>query len=85
MDYDAGRGGWGPAAQKLEMERRREVEQRYADAQEGPGAVAGGGEEWKAAAVPEKHKLKRGRSPEEDEFRRVSLRLFAFWLLSAKG
>lgn len=41
-DYDAGRGGWGAQAQKAERERR-EV---YADAMEGPGAVAGGGGDW---------------------------------------
>lgn len=67
QDYDPGRGGWGAQAQKLEIERRREVEERYADAQEGPGAVAGGGEDWKEAeGAGEVKNLKRGRSPEDD-------------------
>lgn len=67
QDYDPGRGGWGAQAQRAEIERRREVEERYADAQDGPGAVAGGGEEWKQAeAPPEENKLKRGRSPDDD-------------------
>lgn len=66
-DYDPGRGGWGAQAQRLEIERRREVEERYADAQEGPGAVAGGGEDWKQPeSVPEKQDLKRGRSPDDE-------------------
>lgn len=67
QDYDPGRGGWGAQAQRLEIERRREVEERYADAQEGPGAVAGGGEEWKEAeGAGETKNLKRQRSPEDD-------------------
>ncbi|EAU88206.2 cap-binding protein CPB20 [Coprinopsis cinerea okayama7 len=67
QDYDPGRGGWGAQAQRLEIERRREVEERYADAQDGPGAVASGGGDWKQAeAPPEENKLKRGRSPEDD-------------------
>jgi len=65
QDYDAGRGGWGAQAQKAEMERRKELEARYLDAQEGPGAVAGGGGDWKEAAVPEQN-LKRGRSPDDE-------------------
>ena len=66
-DYDPGRGGWGAQAQRLEIERRREVEERYADAQEGPGAVAGGGGDWKQPeAVQEKPDLKRGRSPDDE-------------------
>lgn len=71
-DYDPGRGGWGAQAQRLEIERRREVEERYADAQDGPGAVAGGGEEWKVAMSTGEQTLKRGRSPDEDEDKRVS-------------
>ena len=46
QDYDAGRGGWGAQAQR-EAERRKEREEVYADAQDGPGAVAGGGDDWK--------------------------------------
>jgi hypothetical protein len=67
QDYDPGRGGWGAQAQRLEIERRREVEERYADAQDGPGAVAGGGGDWKEAegAAPD-GKLKRGRSPDDE-------------------
>ena len=74
-DYDAGRGGWGAQAQRAEMERRRAQEERYADAQDGPGAVATGGGDWKAsAAAPEQQTLKRGRSPEEeDESRTVRI------------
>ncbi len=70
QDYDAGRGGWGAQAQRVEMERRREEqEQRYADAQDGPGAVAGGGEDWKeSAAPPAEQTLKRGRSPEDENY-----------------
>ncbi|KAG2114558.1 uncharacterized protein F5147DRAFT_677189, partial [Suillus discolor] len=65
QDYDPGRGGWGAQAQRLEAERRREVEERYADAQEGPGAVAGGGGDWKESetVVPSR---KRGRSPDDE-------------------
>jgi nuclear cap-binding protein subunit 2 len=65
QDYDPGRGGWGAQAQRLEAERRREVEERYADAQEGPGAVAGGGGDWKETetTVPSR---KRGRSPDDE-------------------
>ncbi|TFK72194.1 RNA-binding domain-containing protein [Pluteus cervinus] len=67
QDYDAGRGGWGAQAQRLEIERRREVEERYADAQDGPGAVAGGGGDWKEMEIPSQEgKLKRGRSPDDD-------------------
>lgn len=66
QDYDPGRGGWGAQAQRLEIERRKEVEERYADAQEGPGAVAGGGEDWKEAEIPAENKLKRDRSPEDE-------------------
>ena len=74
QDYDPGRGGWGAQAQRLEIERRREVEERYADAQDGPGAVAGGGEDWKQENnTSSEKKLKRGRSPEdEDNERSVS-------------
>ncbi|OBZ75044.1 Nuclear cap-binding protein subunit 2 [Grifola frondosa] len=66
QDYDPGRGGWGAQAQRLEIERRREVEERYADAQEGPGAVAGGGGDWKEAEGAAESTLKRGRSPEDE-------------------
>jgi len=51
------------------MERRREMEQRYEDAQEGPGAVAGGGEDWAEAngnANEGDQSRKRGRSPDDD-------------------
>ncbi|KAJ7063173.1 RNA-binding domain-containing protein [Mycena amicta] len=65
QDYDAGRGGWGAQAQRLEIERRREVEERYADAQDGPGAVAGGGGDWKEAETSDS-RLKRGRSPQDE-------------------
>ena len=67
QDYDPGRGGWGAQAQRMEIERRREVEERYADAQDGPGAVAGGGGDWKEADnAGTENKLKRGRSPDDD-------------------
>ena len=92
QDYDPGRGGWGAQAQRVEIERRREVEERYADAQDGPGAVAGGGEDWKEAenAAPEKT-LKRGRSPDDEgnqNGRLVSnnpLQLDSLWLTAPKG
>ena len=92
QDYDPGRGGWGAQAQRVEIERRREVEERYADAQDGPGAVAGGGEDWKEAenAAPEKT-LKRGRSPDDEgnhDGRQVSnnaLQLDSVWLTAPKG
>ncbi|KAF7440384.1 nuclear cap binding complex subunit [Pleurotus ostreatus] len=67
QDYDPGRGGWGAQAQRLEMERRREVEERYADAQDGVGAVAGGGDDWKdnsGSGVTDSKK--RARSPDDD-------------------
>lgn len=66
QDYDPGRGGWGAQAQRQEIERRREVEERYADAQDGPGAVAGGGEEWKEVEGMPVAGRKRARSPEDD-------------------
>jgi len=70
QDYDPGRGGWGAQAQRIEIERRREVEERYADAQDGPGAVAGGGGDWKQednVGVGAAGKgLKRGRSPDDE-------------------
>ncbi|KAG0705951.1 hypothetical protein DFH29DRAFT_799243 [Suillus ampliporus] len=62
QDYDPGRGGWGAQAQ---AERRREVEERYADAQEGPGAVAGGGGDWKETETVVISR-KRGRSPDDE-------------------
>jgi nuclear cap-binding protein subunit 2 len=65
QDYDPGRGGWGAQAQRIEAERRREVEERYADAQEGPGAVAGGGGDWKEAETVDISR-KRGRSPDDE-------------------
>lgn len=73
QDYDAGRGGWGAQAQRLEMERRKEVEARYQDATDGPNAVATGGGDWKDRG--EGGTLKRGRSPgdEEDADRAVCL------------
>ena len=76
QDYDAGRGGWGAQAQRAEMERRREQEARYADAQEGPGAVAGGGGDWKESAIPSQT-LKRGRSPEEEFDSERTVRIIA--------
>ncbi|KAI0341585.1 RNA-binding domain-containing protein [Trametopsis cervina] len=66
-DYDPGRGGWGAQAQRLEIERRREVEERYMDAETGPGAVAGGGGDWKASeGAAAERKGKRARSPEDE-------------------
>jgi nuclear cap-binding protein subunit 2 len=65
QDYDPGRGGWGAQAQRLEAERRKEVEERYADAQEGPGAVAGGGGDWKETEMAVSSR-KRGRSPDDE-------------------
>ncbi|THH33851.1 hypothetical protein EUX98_g273 [Antrodiella citrinella] len=62
-DYDAGRGGWGAQAQRLEIERRREVEARYVDAGDGTGAIPGGGGDWKDAGD---NPLKRARSPDDD-------------------
>jgi len=61
QDYDPGRGGWGAQAQQ---ERRKEVEERYIDVQDGPGAVASGGGEWKETEV--RPTLKRARSPEDE-------------------
>ncbi|KAF8921447.1 hypothetical protein CPB85DRAFT_1548348 [Mucidula mucida] len=74
QDYDPGRGGWGAQAQRMEIDRRKEVEERYADAQDGPGAVAGGGGDWKESEQTQ-GKLKRGRSPDdEDDSARVGQR-----------
>jgi nuclear cap-binding protein subunit 2 len=67
-DYDAGRGGWGAQAARQEAERRRAVEERYADAGQGP--VAGGGGDWKDAGVPAAASRKRARDEDEDELGR---------------
>ena len=67
QDYDPGRGGWGAQAQKNEIDRRRQVEERYADAQDGPGAVASGGGEWKQTEATESGGQKRQRSPDNDD------------------
>lgn len=68
QDYDPGRGGWGAQVQRQEIDRRKEAEERYADAQDGPGAVAGGGEDWKDNSVPEPERtLKRERSVDDDD------------------
>ena len=58
----------------MEIERRREVEERYNDNQFPPGAIPGGGGEWKDAG---ENPLKRGRSPDEevDQSRDVRTRL----------
>lgn len=61
QDYDPGRGGWGAQAQ---LERRREVEERYLDVQDGPGAVASGGGEWKETEA--RPTLKRARSSDDE-------------------
>ena len=68
QDYDAGRGGWGAQAQKLESEKRRlEVEQRYADVEQGAPVAVGGGE-WKQSLAPAvESTLKRARSPEDED------------------
>jgi nuclear cap-binding protein subunit 2 len=66
QDYDPGRGGWGAQAQRLEAERRRQVEERYADVEQG-APVAIGGEEWKHALAPAESTHKRGRSPDDDD------------------
>jgi nuclear cap-binding protein subunit 2 len=72
-DYDPGRGGWGAQAQKTEAERRKEVEERYADT---TGIVAGGGGDWRQGEIAPQQNLKRGRSPDDDgEEERVSLGL----------
>jgi nuclear cap-binding protein subunit 2 len=45
------------------------MEERYADAQDGPGAVAGGGDDWKQSEPVEGAEvgtLKRARSPEDE-------------------
>jgi nuclear cap-binding protein subunit 2 len=65
QDYDAGRGGWGAQAARAEAERRRDVEERYADAGTQPVAVGGG--DWKAqhAQTTETNVRKRERSPED--------------------
>lgn len=65
-DYDPGRGGWGAQAQRAEIERKREMEVRYHDSQDVPGAVAGGGGDWKEAEHTTENTLKRARSPEDE-------------------
>jgi nuclear cap-binding protein subunit 2 len=44
------------------------VEERYADVQDGPGSVAGGGGEWKGTngTSAMESGLKRARSPDDD-------------------
>ena len=68
-DYDPGRGGWGAQAQRAEIERRREVEERYQDVAPGSKA-AGGGEDWAQknvqASVDESPSKKRERSPDDE-------------------
>jgi nuclear cap-binding protein subunit 2 len=56
----------------MEIERRREVEERYADIQEGTAAASGGGD-WKEAnsVGGAERSLKRARSPDEDGMRMV--------------
>jgi nuclear cap-binding protein subunit 2 len=67
QDYDPGRGGWGAQAQRIEIERRRQVEERYADVEQG-APVAIGGEEWKQALAPSTEPtLKRARSPDDED------------------
>jgi nuclear cap-binding protein subunit 2 len=67
QDYDPGRGGWGAQAQRIEIERRRQVEERYADVEQG-APVAIGGEEWQQVhAVPSEPVLKRARSPDDED------------------
>ncbi|KAI0035046.1 RNA-binding domain-containing protein [Vararia minispora EC-137] len=63
-DYDPGRGGWGAQALRAEIERRREVEERYADVEQG-APVAGGGGDWKQTAA-QGTVLKRARSPDDE-------------------
>ncbi|PVG02217.1 RNA-binding domain-containing protein [Serendipita vermifera] len=66
QDYDPGRGGWGAQAQiQHELERRRNREQLYSDAQDVPGAVAEGGTDWKEEQTAQPSR-KRQRSPEDD-------------------
>lgn len=43
------------------------MEARYADAERGPGAVAGGGGEWKSQETVPAPARKRARSEEEDD------------------
>lgn len=67
QDYDPGRGGWGAQAQRLEIERRRQVEERYADG-DNSAPMAIGGEEWKHALAPSTEvTLKRERSPDDED------------------
>lgn len=66
QDYDAGRGGWGAQAQaQQEQARRKNREELYSDAQDVPGAVAGGGGDWKEGTNPASSR-KRQRSPDDD-------------------
>ncbi|EIN07427.1 RNA-binding domain-containing protein [Punctularia strigosozonata HHB-11173 SS5] len=68
QDYDPGRGGWGAQAQRAEIERRREVEERYADV--GTDPMARGGGDWAQANVvvqQEKPSLKRERDDDDAE------------------
>ncbi|KAG8935692.1 nuclear cap binding complex subunit [Tulasnella sp. 418] len=74
QDYDAGRGGWGAQAQRIaaEEERRREREEVYADAREGPDAVAGGGGDWKQSESmtgPQKRARPQDSDSESDDDR----------------
>ncbi|KAI9510241.1 RNA-binding domain-containing protein [Russula earlei] len=68
QDYDPGRGGWGAQAQKAEIERKHQAEQRYEDADRiGPMAI--GGEEWRLAFATStvESTLKRARSPDDED------------------
>ena len=42
------------------------MEERYNDAQDVPGAVAGGGEDYKTIEQPAETVLKRARSPDDE-------------------
>ena len=67
QDYDPGRGGWGAQAQRIEIERRRQVEERYADVEQGAPVAIGGGD-WKQALAPSTEStLKRARSPDDED------------------
>ncbi|CAG7846673.1 SubName: Full=Probable nuclear cap binding protein subunit 2 {ECO:0000313/EMBL:CCA77790.1} [Serendipita indica DSM 11827] len=70
QDYDAGRGGWGAQAQiQQENERRKNREQLYSDAQDVPGAVAGGGGDWKEGTGEQSRKRQRSPDDEGDDMR----------------
>ena len=78
QEYSPGWSRWGPQAQRA---IHRQVEERYQDVQDGPGAVAIGGGEWKEVDTNGADgSLKRARSPEDESDGRMVMILLIFFV-----